>query len=120
VSRGFYSFNPLCELKDTGIWISLAVFGVRTPFEPLDYTEKVGFVFRCYLDDSGTSGLVTLAGFVAPLNVWEGIEPLANAVMDGYGVPIFHAKEFHDTKGCFARWSRIFWATKRQPPTATV
>jgi hypothetical protein len=66
-------------------------------------------VFQCYLDDSGTSGLpvVTMAGFVSSLGNWEQIEPIADAIMSSYGVPVFHAKEFHSTKGTFAHWTKI-------------
>lgn len=66
-------------------------------------------MFKCYLDDSGTSGLpvVTLAGFVASESQWKILEPQIDAVMNRYGVSIFHAKEFHDTKPPFSGWSKI-------------
>jgi uncharacterized protein DUF3800 len=66
-------------------------------------------VFQCYLDDSGTSGLplVTMAGFIAPLAQWEQLEPVWSEILNRYGVEVFHAKEFHDTKGCFEGWTKI-------------
>jgi hypothetical protein len=67
------------------------------------------FVFQCYLDDSGTSGLpvVTMAGFIASLSNWEVLEPRLDALMDGHNVPVFHAKEFHDTKPPFKNWTKV-------------
>ena len=66
-------------------------------------------MFQCYLDDSGTSGLpiVTLAGFAASKDNWEELEPRLDDVLNGYGVPVFHAKEFHDTKPPFKNWKRL-------------
>jgi hypothetical protein len=66
-------------------------------------------VFQCYLDDSGTSALpvLTMAGFVANLSTWEEVEPATEEIMTRYGVPVFHAKEFHATVECFTNWSRI-------------
>lgn len=71
--------------------------------------ERLVFVFQCYLDDSGTSGLpvVTIAGFVAAMHHWEHVEAGANEIMDTYGVPIFHAKQFHDTRAPFGGWTKI-------------
>lgn len=66
-------------------------------------------MFQCYLDDGGTSGLpvVTLAGFVGTLSNWESLEPKLDAIMDRFGVPVFHTKEFQDTKPPFQGWSKI-------------
>ncbi|MCX7306632.1 MAG: DUF3800 domain-containing protein [Afipia sp.] len=66
-------------------------------------------MLQCYLDDSGTGGLpvVGMAGFVAPSIVWERFEPVLDSAMNNYGVPIFHAKEFHDTKPPFKNWRRV-------------
>jgi hypothetical protein len=73
------------------------------------YADKVVLVFQCYLDDSGTSGLpiITMAGFVAHSDSWEVVEAHLNKTMNEYQVPIFHAKEFHDTKKGFLGWSKI-------------
>jgi hypothetical protein len=67
------------------------------------------FVFQCYLDDSGTSGLpiVTLGGFVAHMNQWEIAEPKLDTVMNAHGVEVFHAKQFHDTDPPFEGWSKV-------------
>src|SRR3954447_14830401 len=64
---------------------------------------------KCYLDDSATSGfpIITLAGFVGTAQQWEPLEHTLNGIMDRYGVTVFHAKEFHDTKDYFAGWSKI-------------
>jgi hypothetical protein len=71
--------------------------------------ERLVVVFHCYLDDSGTSGLpiVTLGGFVAHMNQWEQVEPKLDAVMNGHGIEIFHAKQFHDTDPPFKGWSKV-------------
>ena len=71
--------------------------------------DRLVIVFQCYLDDSGTSGLpiVTMAGFAAPLSQWEHLEPVWDEILNGYEVPVLHAKEFHDTKGYFKKWSKI-------------
>jgi Protein of unknown function (DUF3800) len=66
-------------------------------------------VFQCYLDDSATSGMpiVTMAGFSAGLHLWEAMEPAFNEILDRYGVDVLHAKQFHDTDGCFKNWRKI-------------
>lgn len=71
--------------------------------------DRPVIVFSFYLDDSGTSGLpvVTMAGFIAPLAQWDVVEPATHEIMNRYEVPVFHAKEFHDTKPPFAKWSKI-------------
>jgi len=67
------------------------------------------FVFQCYLDDSGTSGLpiITLGGFFAHMNQWERVEPLLDGVMNGHGIDVFHAKQFHDTDPPFKGWPGV-------------
>jgi Protein of unknown function (DUF3800) len=67
-------------------------------------------MFFCYLDDSGTSKhepVVTLAGFVAKESVWQSLENHYEKVLASYKVPTLHAKEFHETKGCFSGWNQI-------------
>jgi hypothetical protein len=66
-------------------------------------------MFECYLDDSGTSGLpiVTLGGFYAPKTNWEALEPILDSLLNEYGIPVFHAKQFHDTKTPFENWRRV-------------
>ena len=51
--------------------------------------------------------VVTMAGFVTRSNQWKELEPKLDAVMNAYGIPVFHAKEFHDTKPPFHGWTRI-------------
>jgi len=66
-------------------------------------------VIVCKLDASGTDGgneNVCMAGYVAQLSAWMDFELVARSVLDRYGVGILHAKEFYDTKGDFAGWSR--------------
>jgi hypothetical protein len=67
------------------------------------------FVFQCYLDDSGTSGLpiVTMAGFLAGMDHWEYLEPKLDAIIRRHGVDILHAKEFYSTRPPFDGWSRV-------------
>jgi hypothetical protein len=71
--------------------------------------ERLLYVFQCYLDDSGTTGLpiVTLGGFFAHLDQWERVEPLVDAVMNSHGVDVFHAKQFHDTDTPFDGWTKV-------------
>lgn len=66
-------------------------------------------MFVCYLDDSDAeqSAILTLAGYVAPLSSWEAFEAEADPIFANYGVPILHAKEFHDTKDAFKGWSGV-------------
>jgi len=66
-------------------------------------------VFQCYLDDSATSGMpiVTMAGFLAALHLWEEMEPAFDEILGRYEVPVLHAKEFHDTDGCFKNWRKV-------------
>jgi hypothetical protein len=66
-------------------------------------------VFECYLDDSGTSGLpvVTMGGFLGFQGHWENLEPILDEILNGYGVEVFHAKQFHDTKPPFKGWKKI-------------
>lgn len=66
-------------------------------------------MFQCYLDDSGTSGLpiVALGGFVGHATHWEFLEPVMDEILCRYEVPVFHAKEFHDTKPPFKGWKRL-------------
>lgn len=79
--------------------------GLSSPY----VSHRLVVVFQCYLDDSGTSGLpiITMAGFAATCGQWEQMEASFNDVLDRHEVPILHAKEYHDTKGCFGGWSRI-------------
>lgn len=35
------------------------------------------------------------------------IEPVLDRILCAYEVPVLHAKEFNDTKGAFAHWSRV-------------
>ena len=74
-----------------------------------DSYSRFSPVYHCYLDDSGTSGLpiVTLGGFVAHEDQWDDLEPKLSAILNRYEVPILHAKEFHDTKPPFNKWTKI-------------
>lgn len=66
-------------------------------------------MFVCYLDDSDAeqSSVMTLAGYVSTLDQWEKFERRADRYLNAYGVPILHAKEFHDTKGVHKGWSQV-------------
>jgi hypothetical protein len=66
------------------------------------------FVFQCYLDDSGTSGLpiVTMAGFVAAMQHWETLEPTLDSILNRDEISVLHAKEFHDIKPPFQGWTK--------------
>jgi hypothetical protein len=47
-----------------------------------------------------------MAGYVAMLSAWLDFEQVVHPVFNRYGVTVLHAKEFYDTKGEFAGWSR--------------
>lgn len=51
--------------------------------------------------------MLTLAGYIAPLSVWEQFEEHADNACGNYNVPIFHAHEFHRTKDEYKGWSSI-------------
>jgi hypothetical protein len=66
-------------------------------------------VFVCRLDASGTdrpNKIVTMAGYVGFLPEWNDFEIKAREVCARENVSVLHAKEFCDTKGDFAGWSR--------------
>jgi hypothetical protein len=66
-------------------------------------------VFQFYLDDSydppGT-GIVTLAGYLGDSCNWIEYEERSRFVYKRFGIKIFHAQEFKNTKGEFEGWSR--------------
>lgn len=65
-------------------------------------------MYVCYLDDSDAeqSSVMTLAGYTSTLDDWEKFEKRADRFCNAYEVPILHAKEFHDGKGCHKGWSQ--------------
>ncbi|CAN7459916.1 DUF3800 domain-containing protein [Bradyrhizobium sp. LjRoot220] len=71
--------------------------------------RRLILVFECYLDDSGTSGLpiVTMAGFLAPIEAWEELEPKWDSILSSFNVDVFHSKEFYSTKPPFKTWTRV-------------
>lgn len=82
----------------------------RWPFCHPRPAARVVLVFQCYLDDSGTSRdepVLSMSGFVGRLDAWAQIEPSVDAAMNTYGVPVFHAKDFQDTKGHFKGWKLV-------------
>lgn len=65
-------------------------------------------MYACYLDDSGKDQrVVTLAGYVAHIDAWRRFETDSENMLRRYEVPLFHAKDFHNTKGHFAGWTKI-------------
>lgn len=65
-------------------------------------------MFVCYLDDSDAenSAVITLAGYVSQIRIWEQFEEHAAKVYERFGVGILHAKDFEDRKGEFKGWDR--------------
>lgn len=66
-------------------------------------------VLVCKSDASGTdrtNKIVTMAGYLGFLPEWSNFEIDARAICVREGVEVLHAKEFYDTKGDFAGWSR--------------
>ena len=65
-------------------------------------------VLTAYFDESGTHGRdspkVIVGGFVADHDHWLSYESQTRALFDAYGVDVFHAKQFKDTKGPFKGW----------------
>jgi hypothetical protein len=73
-------------------------------------SEGGNCVLVCKLDMSTTDDektVVCMAGYLAMLPAWMDFELTARPLFDSYGVSVLHAKEFYDTKGDFAGWSRI-------------
>jgi uncharacterized protein DUF3800 len=63
-----------------------------------------------FLDDSGTDNqapVITMAGYVASRLHWQMFEKRARRLYRRYAITQLHAKEFHDTDGQFAGWTRI-------------
>jgi hypothetical protein len=48
-----------------------------------------------------------MAGFMGSIENWEILEFQLDAILNRYDIEVFHSKEFHDTKGPFAKWSKI-------------
>lgn len=64
----------------------------------------------CYLDDSGShpeSSIITIAGFLAPINLWTQFEAAAENLFDTYGVDCLHTRDLHASDGKFKGWSRV-------------
>lgn len=64
----------------------------------------------CYLDDSGKdpqNPITTIAGYVASETDWRAFEEAVEPIFQRYDVPVFHATDLHNTKGCFKGWSAI-------------
>jgi len=89
--------------------MSLSVGNFGTLFGRHAGSDGHVLVFQVYLDDSGTSDspVVTMAGFLASDSDWAVLEPKLEGMLARHSVDVLHAKEFHDTKGCFSGWSRI-------------
>lgn len=85
------------------------IFDLIEPVGGHKHSDGVVCVFVCYLDDSDSqlSRVATLAGYVSTLDEWKAFEVDTAPLFLCHGVDVLHAKEFHDTKGCFAGWSRI-------------
>jgi hypothetical protein len=63
----------------------------------------------CYLDDSGTHDacpVITMAGYVGLAPQWAIFEQAVDSIYH-YQIRVFHATEFHETKGEFSGWPRI-------------
>lgn len=61
-----------------------------------------------YFDASGThagSEQVVLAGWLSSDKGWIPFEEEWRALLDHYGLPMFHMREFAHTRGAFERWS---------------
>ncbi len=66
-------------------------------------------VLVCYMDDSGTdrdSAVVTVAGFLAPMESWAEFESAAGHMFAGHGISLLHTVDLHASDGEFKGWTR--------------
>lgn len=64
-------------------------------------------MFQAFFDESGVhadSAMFTLAGYVAPQKEWERFIPKWQAVLNKYGINLFHASHCNGNKGEFAKF----------------
>ena len=64
----------------------------------------------CYLDDSGKdpqNPIITVAGYIARDDAWQAFASEVERLCTEKHVPVIHAKELHDTDGCFKDWTRL-------------
>jgi hypothetical protein len=95
--------------QPTTAMLTNAVARIGLAMGATDPLRKVLVVLVCKLDASGTdrgNTIVTMAGYVGLLPGWSEFEIKARKVCNREGVGLLHAKEFYDTKGDFAGWSR--------------
>ena len=62
----------------------------------------------CYLDDSGKdsqNSITTVAGYLARDESWKRFETEVEPIFTETKVQVLHAKELHDTRGCFKGWT---------------
>ena len=64
-------------------------------------------LITAYMDESGTHGSKTMlmAAFAGDITQWRKFEKKASALLNKYGVNVFHAKKWRDGDGDFAGWS---------------
>jgi hypothetical protein len=67
--------------------------------------EDTLFAMLRYVGDRSASAHYTVvAGWLAPVNLWEQMEIDWRLVLAKYDVPHFHMKEFAHSVGSFAKW----------------
>jgi hypothetical protein len=65
--------------------------------------------FSAYLDESGTHGgspITLMSAVLGSDRQWQNFEKVFTKMKRRYGFSIFHAKDYKDTDGEFASWSR--------------
>lgn len=71
-------------------------------------SEHLYMAMKGFFDESGSHGgespLLIVAGFIASVEQWSAYERDLSALMDEYGVKVFHAKDFRLSKGDFKNW----------------
>jgi hypothetical protein len=64
-------------------------------------------LLRGYFDDSkgdGEDAYLTIAGYLAPLHVWNSFWSAWQQALDVAGMPYLHLKEFGSPNGIYAKW----------------
>ena len=65
-------------------------------------------VLKAYIDDSGDQWpghtALSMAGYIATVEAWDRFEPAWNCVLDEFGAPYLHMKEFRKRWGPFQSW----------------
>jgi hypothetical protein len=62
---------------------------------------------ECYFDDSYDDysvAIMTMAGYIGKKESWRRFEADCIPLFDSFGIEVFHAKDFHSSRGEFSNW----------------